>query len=397
LNSSTVDIAIIGAGPYGLSLAAHLARSGKTIRILGSPMRFWSDHMPRGMHLKSEGFASNLYDPNDEFTLEVYCKENSLPYADIGLPVPLDTFISYGREFQRRHVPQLENTQVSSVIPAAQGFDLTTGTGETFRARRVVVATGIMNFGNIPPLFAGLPEKFVTHSSQHSELSGFKGRRVAVLGAGASAFDTAALLHEAGADVEIIARRPVIQFQPAPNEPRSLLDSIKAPRSGLGTGWRSRMCTDIPMVFYRLPHSLRHRAVDRHLGPAPCWFIRDTVESHVPMHVGATLTAAEIVGDRIRVAFTQSEKEKKSVDVDHVIAATGYKIAVSRLKFLGDPIQSAMRKDGDAPILGRYFQSSVPGLYFIGAATAYSYGPLLRFAYGAKFVAKRASAHLAGT
>lgn len=155
------------------------------------------------------------------------------------------------------------------------------------------------------------------------------------------------------------------------------------------------MCTDVPLVFYQLPHSLRHRAVDRHLGPAPCWFIRDTVEGHVPMHLRATLAGTEIAGDRLRIAFTQPDQPRKSIDVDHLIAATGYKIAVSRLKFLGDRIQSGVRKDGDAPILDRHFQSSIGGLYFIGAATAYSFGPLLRFAYGAKYVAKRASAHLA--
>src|SRR3974390_2930528 len=112
-------------------------------------MRFWSTHMPRGMHLKSEGFASSLYDPDAEFTLGAYCRQNSLPYADIGLPVPIETFISYGLEVQRRYVPQLENTQVTSVASTAQGFLLSTGTGETLRANRVVVATGIMNFANL--------------------------------------------------------------------------------------------------------------------------------------------------------------------------------------------------------------------------------------------------------
>jgi thioredoxin reductase len=347
------------------------------------------------MHLKSEGFASSLYDPDAEFTLEAYCKENSLSYAHIGLPVPIETFISYALEFQRRYVPKLENSLVTSIMPAAEGFELATDKGETLWAKRVVVSAGIMNFANLPPILAGLPERWLTHSSQHSDLSKFKGRRVAVLGAGASAFDTAALLHQGGADVEIIARRPVIQFQPAPDEPRSLMESIKAPRSGLGTGWRSRMCTDIPLIFYQLPQSLRIRAVERHLGPAPCWFIRDTVDGHVPMHLGTTLTGAEIAGDRIRIAFTQRDRQGKSIEVDHVIAATGYKIAVSRLKFLDDRIQSRLRKEADAPILDRQFQSSIPGLYFIGGVAAYNFGPLLRFAYGAKYVAKRLSAHLA--
>ena len=357
-------------------------------------MSFWSNHMPRGMHLKSEGFASSLYDPDGALTLGAYCKEKSLPYADIGLPVPIETFISYAIEFQRRYVPNLENIQVTSIAPAPQGFDLTTNTGETLRARRVVVATGIMNFANLPTLLMGLPEELVTHSSRHSDLNKFKGQRVAVLGAGASAFDTAALLHQAGVDVEVIARRPAIQFQDAPVEPRSLLDRIKAPRSGLGTGWRSRMCTDIPLMFYQLPELLRHRAVKRHLGPAPCWFIRDTVQGKVPMHLGAALVSADVSGARIRLAFTQSDGKNRSIEFDHVIAATGYKLAVSRLSFLDDRIQSQLRKAEDAPILDRQFQSSIPGLYFIGAIAAYNFGPLLRFAYGARYTTGRVVAHL---
>ena len=114
LTADIVDIAIIGAGPYGLSLAAHLRGSGQSVRIFGSPMNSWSNHMPRGMHLKSEGFASNLYDPEAKFTLQTFCGERSIPYADIGLPVAIETFIAYGQEFQRRYVPELENVQITS-------------------------------------------------------------------------------------------------------------------------------------------------------------------------------------------------------------------------------------------------------------------------------------------
>src|SRR5882757_8700794 len=115
LTANTVDIAIIGAGPYGLSLAAHMRGRRQSVRIFGSPMHSWSHHMPQGMHLKSEGFASNLYDPEGKSTLEAYCAEQAIPYADIGLPVAIDTFIAYGREFQRRYAPELENLQITSL------------------------------------------------------------------------------------------------------------------------------------------------------------------------------------------------------------------------------------------------------------------------------------------
>jgi cation diffusion facilitator CzcD-associated flavoprotein CzcO len=390
-----VDIAIIGAGPYGLSLAAHLRNSNRSVRIFGSPMSSWSNHMPQGMHLKSEGFASNLYDPAGEFTLEKYSAERAIPYADIGLPVAIETFIAYGLEFQRRYVPNLENVQVNSLKKTAGGFELTTAAGEAVRARQVVVAAGIVNFAYLPPALSSVPSSLISHSSKHSDLSQFKGRKVAVLGAGASAVDIAALLLGAGAEVELIARREKIDFNDPPIEPRSFLQRLKAPRSGLGTGWRSRLCSDIPLVFHAMPESVRIRAVARHLGPAPCWFVRDTVANRVPMHLGTEVTRVESAEGRARLVYKQNGGPEKAVEADHVIAATGYKPAVSRLTFIDQSVQSAIRKAAGAPVLNRQFESSVEGLYFIGIAAANSFGPLLRFAFGARFAAERMAARLA--
>jgi len=395
LTVTTTDIALIGAGPYGLSLAAHLRGRGQSVRIFGSPMDSWAHHMPQGMHLKSEGFASDLYDPEAELTLKAYCATRNIPYADIGLPVAIETFIAYGLEFQRRFVPELENVQIASLTQSAQDFELITAQGETLRARRVVVAAGIVNFAYLPPVLAAIAGPRVSHSSQHSNLSEFKGRKVAVLGAGASAVDIAALLLQVGADVELIARRQTIQFHDAPQEPRPLLQRLKAPRSGLGIGWRSRMCTDIPLVFHTLPQSLRVRAVQRHLGPAPCWFVRDAVAGRLPMRLGTTLAGAQIHAGSVRLVLAQAGRDDTRIEVDHVIAATGYRADVSRLAFINQTLQARIGRVEGAPALNRHFESSVPGLYFVGAAAANSFGPLLRFAFGAKFAAKRVAARLA--
>jgi hypothetical protein len=214
-----------------------------------------------------------------------------------------------------------------------------------------------------------------------------------VLGAGASAVDIAALLVAAGANVELIARRPAILFHSPPNEPRPLWTRLKAPRSGLGTGWRSRFCTDIPLVFHAMPESLRLRAVARHLGPAPGWFVRDAVEGHVPMHLGVKIGGASARGGRAQLSIERNGATKQ-IEVDHVIAATGYRVATERLGFLDPSIRSSVRNADQAPVLNRYFESSVPGLYFIGTSAANSFGPLLRFAYGADFTVKRVSARL---
>jgi cation diffusion facilitator CzcD-associated flavoprotein CzcO len=394
LIAKPVDIVIIGAGPYGLSLAAHLRDSGRSVRIFGSPMESWSNHMPQGMHLKSEGFASDLYDPGGEFPLKAFCALRSIPYADIGLPVAIDTFIEYGREFQRRYVPELENTRIVSLKESAGYFELTTATGEIACARRVVVAAGIVNFAYLPPVLAATHSPMISHSSQHSDLRAFKGRKVAVVGGGASALDIAALLLEIGAEVDLITRRQNLQFHDPPNEPRPLLQRLKAPRSGLGTGWRSRMCTDIPLVFHALPQALRVKVVQKHLGPAPCWFVRDAVAGRLPMHMGTTVAAAHVEAGQMHLALTQPDRAGNHLDVDHVIAATGYRPAVSRLSFIDETLQSRLIKLDNAPVLSRHFESSIPGLYFVGVAAANSFGPLLRFAFGAKFAAKRVASRL---
>jgi cation diffusion facilitator CzcD-associated flavoprotein CzcO len=393
LRSLVTDIAIIGAGPYGLSLAAHLGPTGRSYRIFGEPMRFWNQHMPRGMRLKSEGFASNLSDPQSEFTLEAFCREKGIDYADVGLPVALESFIEYGREFQRRYVPQLEQVDIEKLIAAPSGFELTTSTGEIVQARRVVIATGIGSFTQLPSLLQGLPGSLVSHSSQHADLSAFKDAKVAVLGAGASALDIAALLSQAGASTDLVARTQSLKFHDPPREPRPLMERIKSPRSGLGTGWRSRLSCDVPLVFHVLPQSLRLRAVARHLGPAPCWFVREAVKGQVPMHLGARLESVEPSSRGVRVIFTQ-RGERKRLEADHLIAATGFKVELSRLKFLDQSLLSRIRSVAGSPILGRRFNSSVHGVYFVGVAAANSFGPLLRFAFGADYAARRLGQHL---
>ncbi|WP_263360070.1 NAD(P)-binding domain-containing protein [Acidicapsa ligni] len=394
MTSPITDIAIIGAGPYGLSVAAHLRKSPLTFRIFGTPMQSWQQLMPKGMLLKSDGFASSLYDPDSEFTLAHYCAEQNLPYADVGIPVPCETFIAYGLEFQKRLVPTLEQTNIGSVKRIDGGFELQTTDGQTVRARKVIVAAGITHFRYLPPFLTDLPREYVSHSAQHHDLSIFAGQRVAVIGAGASAVDIAALLNEAGAKVELVARRKQIAFHAPSQEPRPLLQRIKNPRSGLGLGWRSRLCTDAPLLFHAMPRKLRVRAVQRHLGPAPGWFVRDKVMGRFPMHLGSQIKGASVQNGKVHLDIIEQDGTPTELIFDHVIGATGFRVSIERLQFLDDSMRKAIRAVDDTPVLSTNFESSVPGLYLVGVASANSFGPLTRFAYGAKFTAKHIANHL---
>jgi hypothetical protein len=175
--SADVDVVVIGAGPYGLSIAAQLTHRRVEHRVVGHPMQFWMTQMPKGMLLKSEGFASNLYDSEESYTLARHCAHRGLAYADLGLPVPLQTFIEYGLAFQGQQVPHLEKKSVVTLESDVAGFSLSLDDGETFRARRVVVAIGVGHFSHVPHRLEHLPSELLTHSSVHHDLSRFEGKR----------------------------------------------------------------------------------------------------------------------------------------------------------------------------------------------------------------------------
>jgi thioredoxin reductase len=385
----------VGAGPYGLSIAAYLRARGIPVRIFGRPMDTWRERMPKGMFLKSEGFASSLYDPKDEFGLEVFCRDAGIPYADWGLPVSLDTFTSYGLAFAKKFVPDLDPRDVVRVARHNGVFDVELDGGETIQAGRVIVAAGISHFAYVPPMLSELPEELAVHSSRHHDYGAFAGKRVAVVGGGASAVDVALSLHEAGASTELIARRPKLAFHDPPLAKRSILDRLLYPRSGIGCGVRSRFFTDMPDLFARFPRGLRAAAVRTHLGPAPCWFTKEKFEPNVTTHLGVQLERAEPRdgGVRLQLRGTNGQSE---VNVDRVIAATGYRVDLARLGFLDSAISGAVSTYEGSPILNRNFESSVPGLYFVGLSAANTFGPMLRFAFGARFAAARLRAHLSG-
>ncbi len=388
------ETAVIGAGPYGLSLGAHLRAAGADHRIFGRPMQSWQCNMPVGMCLKSDGYASTLYDPKREFTLEHFCTEQGLAYKRSGMPIPLETFVAYGLAFQKRMVPQLEAVDVAHVEKRGKEFHLRTAEGEEFTAGRVVLAVGITHFGYLPEQLRGLPAEAVTHSFMSGESSRFAGKRVLVVGAGASAVDTAASLADAGADVHIMGRRPKIGFYMPEMDPRPLKRRILYPRSGLGVGWEYVICVDAPLLFRALPQRFRHRVVRRHLGPIPGWFMKDKVEGRIAMHMSAQIRGAAWDGVKVRIIYDQPDKPEQVFEADHVVAATGYKPNIAALKFLEPALAARIATVEGTPVLSPSFQTSVAGLHMIGLASANCFGPAQRFAVGAKWTSKALSRYL---
>jgi thioredoxin reductase len=386
-----LEIAIVGAGPYGLSIAAHFRRSGIPFRIFGRTMDSWLAHMPKGMLLKSDGFASTIDDPDGEFTLGKFCAERGIEYSDMGLPVRLETFSAYGLAFRDHKVPELEEKLVIGLDRLTDGFRLRLDDGQTLAAKRVVLAVGITHFEHMPASLAHLPAEFVSHSFHHHDLEKFRGRSVVVIGAGSSAIDLAGLLHDNGVEVQLVARQTSLKFHdmlPA-GKPRSWWERIRRPQSGLGPGLRSRFFSDAPMCFHYLPERLRLEFVRTHLGPAGGWFSKEKVIGRVPLLLGYVTQRGEIRDGRVHLQLRAMDGTERGIRADHVIAATGYKVDLERLRFFSTEIRSKIKTVNRTPVLSSTFESSVPGLYFVGIAAANSFGPVMRFAYGAPFTARR--------
>ncbi|MGW5343096.1 NAD(P)-binding domain-containing protein [Streptomyces sp. HUAS TT3] len=385
------DLVVVGAGPYGLSIAAHAVAAGIGVRVLGRPMASWRDHMPDGMYLKSEPWSSNLSAPGGRHTLAEYCAGRGLS-AEHGRPLPIGAFSAYGMWFARRAVPEVEEVTVTEVTPQGDGFRIRTAEGPPLLARTVAVAVGVMPFARHPEALRELPPGHYSHSSAHRDLSRFAGREVAVMGAGQAALETAVLLAENGARPCLVARRPRIDWNtvPPPLE-RPALEALRRPHSGLGSGWRTWAWSELPWAVHRLPAARRERIAATALGPAGAWWLRDRFERSVPTLLGHRVHRAVAVGDHTRLGLTGAGGKSVVLDVAHVIAATGFHPELARLGLLDARLRAALDTvgSGGTPELSPGFESSWPGLFFAGLLTAPSFGPSMRFVHGAGFTAGR--------
>jgi FAD-dependent urate hydroxylase len=382
------DVIVLGAGPYGLGAGAHLRQiKGLAVKVFGEPMSFWKNQMPAGMLLRSSWEASHLWDPKREFTLRAYQKASG---SRVPAPVSLEQFVDYGLWFQQQALPDLDRRKVDSVEKDSPGFRVTTADGEVVKSRRVVVASGIFPFARRPSEFDDLPSSLVSHASEHSNLARFKGQRIVVVGGGQSALESGALLHEAGAEVEIIIRAPQVKWLGWKKRIQSL-----GPVSKLFYSWTDvgpagiSKVVSLPRLLQQFPRSTQDRLRIRSVRPAGAYWLLARLKN-VPLTTGHSISSAAEAGGRIRLRLDDGSERT----ADHVLLGTGYRVDVSKYAFLAPNIVEDLRQTSGYPQLGPGFESSVPGLHFLGAPAAWSYGPLMNFVSGTRYTGNALSKYI---
>ncbi|MGH9343847.1 MAG: FAD-dependent oxidoreductase, partial [Terriglobia bacterium] len=350
------DVAIIGAGPYGLSAAAHLRTvKGLELRIFGEPMSFWERNMPVGMFLRSGWTATHIADPNGKLTLEAYQKANARRFTT---PVPLDQFVQYGQWYQRQAVPDLDPRNVQRIECVKRGFRLTLQDGEAAQARRVVVACGIKPFAWRPSEFQALPSSLATHTSEHSDLRGFTRKTVVVIGGGQSALESAALLHEAGAEVEVIARTKHIHWLQGWTSTtlhyrmgKFIKRLLYAP-TDVGPAGISQLMAR-PDLLRRLPRRLQDKLKKRSVRPAGAGWLKGRLEG-VPVTLGRSVISVAPAGGRVRIRLDDGSERT----ADHILLGTGFRMDVSKYKFLDRGLLQSIRRSNGFPWLKEGLETS---------------------------------------
>jgi pyridine nucleotide-disulfide oxidoreductase len=385
---SDTDVAIVGAGPYGLAAAAHLRQAGVDVRVLGDPMSFWRG-MPRGMLLRSNWTATCIADYRGKLSLDAYRRAENV---QVDKPVPLARFTEYGLWVQQQVAPDVDRRLVKTLEGDGRGFRVLLEDGSQFDARRVIVAAGIELFAHRPAYADGLPPEVASHTGDHQDLSRFSGARVLVVGGGQSALESAALLHESGAQAEVVVRADHLNWLHGGKYHRKLgrLSPLLYAPTDVGPMGLSRLVA-VPDAFRRLPRSIQRPLAYRSIRPAGAAWLASRLEN-VPIAMAKSIVSVRTASEGVQVTFADGGQRT----VDHLLLGTGYRVDIARYPFLAPSLLARVRQVNGYPVLRRGMESSVAGLHFVGAPAAWSFGPIMRFVSGGWYTGRALAGAVAG-
>jgi pyridine nucleotide-disulfide oxidoreductase len=380
------DVAVVGAGPFGLSVAAHL---GARARVFGTPLQTWRTRMPPDMLLRSAWEETSLSAPAGRGTIDAWAAAEDEPRRE---PLPLQAFLRYGDWFRRTQVAEVDEHDVAAIEEAGrERLRVTTVAGDALDVRAVVLAVGVTPFPHAPPAFADALGDGVGYAIDHTSFEHLAGRRVLVVGAGQAGLESAGLAARAGASVELVTRSGIRWF--ADREPHhergrlgDRLYGLAYPAVGYGPPPLNRLVLH-PDLFAALPRRARRALTRRLLRPGGSPWVRSLVEGRVRLSPGLVPTGLDRANGALRISLSDGSVR----EAEHVLIATGYRFDPGRLGFLRVPVAV---EDG-WPVLDRHFRSSDRRVFFVGYPAEGRFGPVSRFVLGCPFTAPRVAAALA--
>eukprot|EP01098_Paradermamoeba_levis_P015614 TRINITY_DN8021_c0_g1_i1.p1 TRINITY_DN8021_c0_g1~~TRINITY_DN8021_c0_g1_i1.p1 ORF type:complete len:384 (-),score=-47.21 TRINITY_DN8021_c0_g1_i1:188-1339(-) len=375
MNHSTRTL-IVGAGPFGLGLAAYLQRRGYDYQLVGKPMEFWKQHMPQGMLLRSN--ANWYIDPDHQWTIEAFLTLHYPRWLPT-TPISREQYIAYVDWFRQQAAIPVTPAYVQRLLQDERSFTAELTNGHTIQAQNVVLATGFQHFAFYPDkLTAILPAGRFQHTCDAVNMDAYRGKRILLVGGRQSAFESAALLREAGAQhIHISYRHETPRFEVAD---WSWVETIVEHMAGQPDWFRSLSSEQQEYYRYKL-------WAEGRLKVEP-WLEKRICQPEVSLHPRTEVVSVSQQADHsLRIGLSCG----KQIDLDDVLLATGYQVNVTRLPFLSASIQKALTTQSGYPLLDLQFQSSVPGLYFSSFAAGQSFGPFFGFTVGV-----RTAAHLIG-
>jgi cation diffusion facilitator CzcD-associated flavoprotein CzcO len=377
---------VIGAGPYGLSVAAHLKAQSLQTLVFGKTMELWKK-MPPGLCLKSIWSASSIADPAGKYSIDHYIAATNTPRQE---PIPLSLFLNYALWFQQQNAPDVDPVYVQSLAADGKSFHLDLADGRTVKASNVVVAAGISSFAYIPDFARDLPETVASHTSAHADLTGFKDRSVIVIGKGQSALEYAALLHEAGADVELITRGLVRWHSKLLYERTGPARHIFYPPGDVGPPGINWLVA-FPSFYNRLPERIKGPVHKRAVLPGGAKWLRPRIEGQIRITESTHIVKATAQGRGLCLELSDGTER----EIDYLFLGTGYQPDFRKLAFIDAALCQQLQEKNGYPVLNAGFESSVSHLYFAGLLAGHTFGPTCRFVSGTKGVARKIAHHLA--
>jgi FAD-dependent urate hydroxylase len=378
-----LDIAVVGAGPYGLSVAAHLA--GRRVRTFGEPMETWRTRMPPYMLLRSDWKETSLSAPGNLGSIDRWARVVGEEREE---PIPLQKFLRYADWFRQTFVPEGDPSDVAALEGARDGYRITTAAGDELDVREVVVAVGAVPFAYAPPPLGEAVGDRVAFATSLQDYEAYRGRRVVVVGGGQGGLESASLAVRAGADVELVVRSSLRWFADRePHRPRGRLRQrlyrLAYPVVGYGPPPLNRLALH-PDVFAALPAGVRRQLSARILRAGGSPWLRQEVERSVNVTEGVGVVGIDQDGV-VRLRLSDGSVR----EADAVILAAGFRFSLDRLTFLSEDIRKRISLEDGWPLLDRWFRSRQQGLLFVGFAAEHRFGPIARFIPGTGFTANR--------